>query len=642
MGTCVLCLVRLHRVRLRSGWSVFLFVFLGAKMVDVRDGGFYCKVILDSVAPCEKRLTTVEVRYPRFIHSEVLTHRDRARNSASSRAIPWPKMMAAIIDDPVIPIRFGSEQQGMQTGGEINDPEAARLVWLEARDNAVRSAQHLANLGVHKSICNRLTEPFMWITVVMTATEWNNFFRLRCHADAEVHFQKIAEMIRVARESSQPTPVKDGGWHLPYVSGVDHKALTPTPFSTLSLCKISAARCARVSYLTQDGQRDPMKDLELFDRLSNGSGFGHWCYDEKTEVLTDGGWRSWPDAYRDREHVLLAAVEPNARDVRFESPAGWVEKHYEGRMYSLSGQALDMLVTPNHRLVVASRLSGGSWTKFSAIPADEVFGHPVRHIRSGSLVDSQRVSSENPWGYSAREFASLVSFFCGDGNAESGGADSIYFNIHMHQKISFLRSISRSAVKLESGKWAVRGNGIAKWFRENCYTEDGQKRLPDNFLFSTGDEFLGLMDGFRNSDGSKKRNTWHYDTTSPVLAGQFQSLLHINGLASGWSVRKRSENNPRWRDCMRITVSDRTSPRVEPNQSRSRTYREEWAWYCGKIYCASVSTGCLLVRRNGLPYVSGNSPMEHVAQSLATPERSGPFIGWKQFRKEFPFENSVG
>lgn len=247
---------------------------MNSEQVCVQDGGFYCKVILDSMAACEKRLTTVEIRYPRFIHSEILTHRDRARNSASSRAIPWPIMMAAITDDPVIPIRFGSEQKGMQTGGEIDDPEAAREIWLEARDAAVNCAKHLAALGVHKSICNRLTEPFMWITVVMTATEWENFFRLRCHPDAEIHFQKIAGMIRAARENSAPTPVEDGVWHLPYVSGVDDHALDD--FDNHDLCKISSARCARVSYLTQNGQRDPAKDLELFDRLANGSGFGHW------------------------------------------------------------------------------------------------------------------------------------------------------------------------------------------------------------------------------------------------------------------------------------------------------------------------------------------------------------------------------
>lgn len=244
--------------------------------------GFSVKVILDSLAPCGKRLTTVECCYPRFIHSEVLTHRDRARNSASSRAIPWPKMMAMIESDPVIPIRFGSEQRGMQTGGEVEQADRAKDIWISARDSAIFHAKMLAEIGVHKSICNRLVEPFMWITVVMTATEWKNFFRLRCHPDAEVHFQKIAGMIRQAMEESKPVEFRAGDWHRPYIRPEDHhwaNELGPdktADWGTTELNKVSAARCARVSYLTQDGRRAPEEDLKLFSRLAEGSGFGHW------------------------------------------------------------------------------------------------------------------------------------------------------------------------------------------------------------------------------------------------------------------------------------------------------------------------------------------------------------------------------
>ncbi len=261
---------------------------------------FDVKVVLDSLAPCGKRLTTITATYPRFIHSEIMTHRDRERNAASSRAIPWEhkpgakatnkSMKEMILMEPVVPIRFGSELKGMQTGGEIATPELARAIWLKARDNAVESAQALADLGVHKSICNRLTEPFMWITVVMTATEWKNFFRLRCHPDAEIHFQKIAGMIRDALAASTPTPPpaialathngerfgeQEESWHLPFVTGVDLYDLL-VDYGLEDVKAISAARVARVSYLTHEGKRDPVKDLDLFQRLADGSGFGHW------------------------------------------------------------------------------------------------------------------------------------------------------------------------------------------------------------------------------------------------------------------------------------------------------------------------------------------------------------------------------
>lgn len=261
--------------------------------------GFYAKIIADSVTELGSRITTVELRYPRFIHAEILTHRDRARNSASSRAIPWPKMMERIETEPVVPIRFGSEQKGMQTGGEIDDPKAAQEVWLEARNDAVRHAKRLAELGVHKSICNRLTEPWMWITVVMTATNWQNLFRLRCHPDAEIHFQEIAGQLAVAMADSSPRKVPFGEWHLPYIlEGEFDDEESAFEFSAVDLAKISTARCARVSYETHDGKRDPSKDLQLFERLCQGSGFGHWSPHEHvatpaTPDVRSGPYRGW-------------------------------------------------------------------------------------------------------------------------------------------------------------------------------------------------------------------------------------------------------------------------------------------------------------------------------------------------------------
>lgn len=269
---------------------------------------YECKIVADSLAPCGKRLTTITATYPRFIHAEVLTHRDRARNSASSRAIPWKKMMAAITENPVIPIRWGSEQKGMQTGGEIEAVEEAETLWLEARDNAIESAQKLAALGVHKSLVNRLTEPFMWITVVMTATEWQNFFRLRCHPDAEIHFQKIAGMIRDELEASTPVTLEEGEWHLPFIQPdeianingyfIDENGqmkLHPfVPRYIDILPKVSVARCARVSYLTHEGKRDMEKDLELFDKLVQGSGFGHFSPHEHVAKACSTLVRSGP------------------------------------------------------------------------------------------------------------------------------------------------------------------------------------------------------------------------------------------------------------------------------------------------------------------------------------------------------------
>lgn len=299
---------------------------------------FYSKVIADSINDYSQRLTTIECCYPRFIHSEIMTHRDRARNSASSRAIPWPKMMERINSDPVVPIKWGMEKKGMQAGEELPPhlQKLAKALWEKHRQMSVELADALHNIGdtynmmaggnadefypdlhdgliwdaknegvkVHKSLPNRLTEPHMWITVVMTATNWENLIRLRQHGDAEVHFQELMKHITESMAASEPTQRKFGEWHLPYFQWKEdgdllaqHLANVDTHHN-MSIPKLAAmvstARCARVSYLTQDGKREIAKDLELFDTLCKGSGFGHWSPHEHVAMSSTKDERSGP------------------------------------------------------------------------------------------------------------------------------------------------------------------------------------------------------------------------------------------------------------------------------------------------------------------------------------------------------------
>lgn len=226
------------------------------------------KVICDSVNPDGVRLTTMEWTYPRVIHSEIMTHRKLSRNAASSRAIPLSKMIDRVETNPFFPLHWGKNQKGMQANEELasNDKFVAAANWIAARDEAIFRAQFMEKIGIHKQIGNRLLEPWMWITVVVSATNFENLFALRCHEYAEPHFQNLAYKIRTALDTSIPKKVQWGGWHLPY-TGVDD-LIGDINGEYLGFAKISAARCGRVSYLTQDGRRDVEKDLELYERLA--------------------------------------------------------------------------------------------------------------------------------------------------------------------------------------------------------------------------------------------------------------------------------------------------------------------------------------------------------------------------------------
>jgi thymidylate synthase ThyX len=227
--------------------------------------GYSARVLLDSVSPAGVRLTTLEVTFPRFVLAEFNTHRVLSRNSASSRAIPTGKLIDRMLNDPVVPLEWGRNQAGMSADDVVTEEEAAEAerVWLQARDAAVEHARRLLDLKIHKQELNRVLEPFLWHTVIVTATEWENFFHLRCAANAQPEIRKAAMGMRDAIEASVPRKVEAGGWHLPLVQD-DERALDIEVQK-----KISAARCARVSYLTHEGKREIEKDLELHDRLKS-------------------------------------------------------------------------------------------------------------------------------------------------------------------------------------------------------------------------------------------------------------------------------------------------------------------------------------------------------------------------------------
>lgn len=223
------------------------------------------------------RLTTFVLEYPRFIHAEFMTHRMLSRNASSSRAIPIATQIRRIWREPALPVSWGQNQKGMQAGDELTGWRAAavRQVWLGARVPAIGAAYLLSRLGLHKQHANRLLEPWMHIQVVASATEWENFFALRIHPDAQPEIRELAQQMLALLRQSEPTPAGTWYWHLPFVTPAERAQMSD---SDVKLCQISVARCARVSYRLPDGTAPSIeKDMALYQRLLAGSGgVGHW------------------------------------------------------------------------------------------------------------------------------------------------------------------------------------------------------------------------------------------------------------------------------------------------------------------------------------------------------------------------------
>ena len=221
------------------------------------------KIIADSISPQGIRLTTLALKYPRWIHSEFMTHRLFSRNASSSRAIPSRRLSAL---EREYPLRWDANIPGMQAGVRLSTEQAAKAkaVWDRMADVCAEGVAELAEIGLHKQWANRPLEWFTSISVLVSATSFANFFGVRWHPDAQPEIQELAKHMHEAIEGSTPRSLDPDQWHLPFVAPEEAQALG---LDTARRC--SAARCARVSYLNHDGTAPNVaKDLDTFAKLA--------------------------------------------------------------------------------------------------------------------------------------------------------------------------------------------------------------------------------------------------------------------------------------------------------------------------------------------------------------------------------------
>lgn len=225
------------------------------------------KIIADNYSAINgKRITTFELVYPRFIHSELMTHRLFSRNAMSSRAVPIQKMIDQVLDNPAKPSHWGLNQPGMQAKVELNgrNKEYVEALWNKAADAVADIAEEMDECQAHKQIVNRILEPFQLMKTVLTSTEFDNFFWLRCHEDAQPEIKDLADKMLSAMKDNSPIKLNVGDWHTPYYAdGVWFKdSMIDTLEDALA---ISSSCCAQVSYRLLDDSIE--KARKVYQRL---------------------------------------------------------------------------------------------------------------------------------------------------------------------------------------------------------------------------------------------------------------------------------------------------------------------------------------------------------------------------------------
>jgi thymidylate synthase ThyX len=256
-------------------------LFFGEIMIG--KGNISAKIIADSISPDGVRLTTFELEYPRFIHAEFMTHRLFSRNAASSRAIPVSKMIDLVESNTAKPIHWGKNQPGMSAKEELSAEEGT-MIWLQAMKSAVEYANRYAFAGYHKQLVNRILEPFTMIKVVCTATEFDNFFWLRNHPDAQPEIHELAVVMWEEYNKSNIQNIGANEWHVPYYA--DGKWSFDSEDTLEDALAISSSCCAQVSYRRLDDSLEKARDI--FNRLVESKPVHASPFEHQATPLTYG------------------------------------------------------------------------------------------------------------------------------------------------------------------------------------------------------------------------------------------------------------------------------------------------------------------------------------------------------------------
>lgn len=312
---------------------------------------YNCEIVADSLNILDNRITTFKLTYPRIVHSELMTHRMFSRNAASSRAVPVRKMIESVKKNMFTPLAIQKSHKGMQGSDYFKEEELeqANQLWIESAELALQQAEKMEKFGVTKQLINRMLEPYQYYQVLVTATEWENFFELRCpqylydyedepiyfkskkdwvnyyndsqgykeenkeftkvenltyfewlsinKSQADIHIQAIAEMMWDAYNESTPKQLKAGEWHIPYGDnidlsnfnfGVEAQSIQNQLYrGIMTKVKIATARCARISYQTlgDNPKIDYKADIRLHDMLAES---GHWSpFEHCAKAMSD-------------------------------------------------------------------------------------------------------------------------------------------------------------------------------------------------------------------------------------------------------------------------------------------------------------------------------------------------------------------
>jgi len=381
------------------------------------------------------------------------------------------------------------------------------------------------------------------------------------------------------------------------------------------LCSLFAKLCYKSLTLGQNENISRVRDIQ--GNIRGCFDLGHGCYDSETEVLTSTGWKNWIEV---REQDYLATLTREGK-VEYQKPVRLIHYQHRGSMYEVRNTAVDLLVTPDHKMLACrmTTKAGRKKEQFELIEAQKLVGVSHAYTKMGEWDKGE--SKLLP------EVAALLGFIIGDMGYEGGR--SVRSSLRKEREIQYVKKYADQLgwKFVKNDKWTLYFDPVYRSLIENTYTEGRERQIPSGVLLENDKNTLEyLLEGLLNSDGSFSKTSVEYLTTSRRLAGQVQQLaLHVGRAGNIRTVESRESsygNKPLYR----ITILNRNlKPQI--NQSAGDEYvklKEVKDWE-GEVFCAEVPNNTLYVRRNGIPVWSGNSVFEHVGFNFITADCSRIF-----------------
>lgn len=351
------------------------------------------------------------------------------------------------------------------------------------------------------------------------------------------------------------------------------------------------------------------------------------CYSDDTEILTENGWKLFKDLLPSEK---VATYNQNNNNLEFELPLEYHEYDFKSHPYmqmiGFKNKSMDILVTPNHRMLIERKGE-----------LQEVYSQDVKH--GDRMLSSSEWSGvtpknlpykESPIGHlELDDYLKFVGYYLSEGGLqiERRGKNKTkrIASCHITQNeksecFNDIKDIVEKVYKKYTDHFDDRKNDtchqftinsveIARYVAKEFGEGSASKSIP-NWIKNLPVEkleilFNALMAGDGDSRKSKNTSRHRYTTVSKNLADDVSEICIKLGYTTRTAIEKSTNVNRK--DIYRTYFSDY---RKETKFYIKKKYISRHD-YDGKVYCVKVPNSWVYVRRNGKVAICGNTGKIH-------------------------------